>query len=170
MTMRTPDSAAGDSFDLGSVEAAVAVAIRAPSIYNTQPWWWDLRSDGLDLRADRSRQLAVVDPDGHSLLISCGASLALAKYGFQAAGWRAAIARLPDPADPDLVARLRPLDRAQPTRADLDRVAAAQRRQSDRRPYKPEPVPEKVIDHLRDSPPGPTSTSSLRWPSPTLIT
>jgi hypothetical protein len=38
MTMRTPDSAAGDSFDLGSVEAAVAVAIRAPSIYNTQPW------------------------------------------------------------------------------------------------------------------------------------
>ena len=37
MTIRTSDPAAGDSFDLGSVEAAVAVAIRAPSIYNTQP-------------------------------------------------------------------------------------------------------------------------------------
>ena len=151
MTIRTPDPAAGDSFDLGSVEAAVAVAIRAPSIYNTQPWWWDLRSDGLDLRADRSRQLTVVDPDAHSLLISCGAALALANYGLQAAGWSAAIARLPDPADPDLVARLRPLDRMQPTRADRDRVAAALRRQSDRRPYKPEPVPEKIIGHLRDA-------------------
>ena len=32
VTMRTPNPAAGDSFDLGSIEAAVAVASRAPSI------------------------------------------------------------------------------------------------------------------------------------------
>jgi hypothetical protein len=43
----------------------------------------------------------VVDPDGHSLLISCGAALALATYGLHAAAWPAAIARLSDPADPD---------------------------------------------------------------------
>lgn len=150
MTMGTPDSA-GDSFDLDSVEAAVAVAIRAPSIYNTQPWSWELTSDGLELRADRSRQLAVVDPDGHSLLISCGAALALTEYGLLAAGWRSTVIRLPDPADADLVASLRPLGRVQPTRSDLERVAAALRRQSDRRPYGAEPVPEKVIDHLRDA-------------------
>src|SRR6266516_3450420 len=49
--------------DRASVEAAVAVAIRAPSIHNTQPWAWRLSADGLALRADRSRQLAVADPD-----------------------------------------------------------------------------------------------------------
>src|SRR4051794_39294469 len=98
----SPSPEVAHPFDLASVEAAVTVAIRAPSIYNTQPWRWEFGSDGLDLRADRSRQLAVVDPDGHSLLISCGAALALARYGLRAAGWTVTTTRLPDPADPDL--------------------------------------------------------------------
>jgi nitroreductase len=137
--------------DLASVEAAVAVAIRAPSIYNTQPWRWEFGSGGLELRADRSRQLAVVDPDGHSLLISCGAALTLAGYGLRAAGWTVDIDRLPDPGDPDLLARLRPHSRLEPTQLDLDRVAAALRRHSDRRPFRPEPVPEYVIGRLREA-------------------
>jgi hypothetical protein len=82
-----------DPLDPASVEAAVAVAIRAPSIYNTQPWRWEFGPDGLDLRADRTRQLPVVDPDGHSLLISCGAALTLAGYGLRAAGWTVTTAR-----------------------------------------------------------------------------
>jgi nitroreductase len=138
-------------FDLESVEAAIAVAIRAPSIYNTQPWQWEFGSDRLDLRTDRSRQLAVVDPDGHSLLISCGAALALAIYGLRAAGWTVTITRLPDPADPDLLARVRPLSRAEPTQLDLDRVAAARRRQSDRRPFAADPVPPEAIEQLREA-------------------
>ena len=48
-------------------EAATAAG-HAPSIHNTQPWAWRLDADGLTLLADRSRQLAVADPDGHSLL------------------------------------------------------------------------------------------------------
>jgi nitroreductase len=136
-------------FDVASVEAAVAVAIRAPSIYNTQPWRWELGPHGLDLRADRSRQLAVVDPDGHSLLISCGAALMLGVYGLRAAGWTVDLTRLPDPDDPDRLARLRPTGRTEPSPLDLDRVAAALRRHSDRRPFRPDPVPDDVIDRLR---------------------
>src|SRR5919198_155491 len=49
--------------DRATAEAAVAVAVRAPSIHNTQPWAWRLSADGLALRADRSRQLSVADPD-----------------------------------------------------------------------------------------------------------
>jgi len=136
-------------FDLASVEAAVAVAIRAPSIYNTQPWRWEFGPHGLDLRADRSRQLAVVDPDGHSLLISCGAALTLACFGLRAAGWAVEITRLPDPGDADLLARMRPTGRIEPSPRDHDRVAAALRRHSDRRPFRPDPVPDDVVDMLR---------------------
>ena len=55
----------------------MALASRAPSLHNTQPWRWQLHEGVLDLRADRSRQLRVADPDGHSLLISCGAAAEL---------------------------------------------------------------------------------------------
>ena len=71
-----------------SVEAALAVAVRAPSIHNTQPWAWRLDPDGLVLRADRTRQLAVADPDGHSLLVSCGAALHLTEIALEAQGWQ----------------------------------------------------------------------------------
>jgi nitroreductase len=135
--------------DRRSAEAAVAVAIQAPSIYNTQPWCWELGPAGLALRADRSRQLAVADPDGHSLMISCGAALALAELGLRAEGWTVAVERLPDPADPDLLAWLRPQARVEPTPLDLDRVRASRSRHSDRRPYPAERIPEPVIERLR---------------------
>ncbi|MFD0821037.1 nitroreductase, partial [Micromonospora zhanjiangensis] len=37
-------------------------ALRAPSVFNTQPWRWRIGPDGLELHADRDRQLAATDP------------------------------------------------------------------------------------------------------------
>jgi nitroreductase len=151
LTDSTPAAVSGVAgpLDRRSAEAAVAVAIRAPSIYNTQPWCWELGPAGLALRADRSRQLAVADPDGHSLMISCGAALALAELGLRAEAWAVEVERLPDPADPDLLACLRPQARVEPTPLDLDRVRASRSRHSDRRPYRAEPIPGQVIERLR---------------------
>ncbi|PZS15464.1 MAG: nitroreductase [Pseudonocardiales bacterium] len=155
MTQQLPDQAtpaavrAAARFDLASVEAALAVAARAPSIYNSQPWRWELGPEGLTLRADRSRLLAVADPDGHSLVLSCGAALALAELGLRAAGWSVTVDRLPEAVDPDLLARLRPFERVEPSRLDADRVAAAWHRHSDRRPFAKGPVPPHVVDQLR---------------------
>jgi nitroreductase len=67
--------------DRTAAEDALAVAVRAPSIHNTQPWSWRLTPDRLVLRADRSRQLEVADPDGHSLLVSCLTELSLRAAG-----------------------------------------------------------------------------------------
>ena len=63
------------------VERAVSHGVRAPSIHNTQPWRWRYRHGVLDLFADRTRQLPALDPDGRSLLLSCGAALELARLG-----------------------------------------------------------------------------------------
>jgi nitroreductase len=140
---------AAGGFDLASVEAAVGVATRAPSIYNSQPWRWELGPEGLALRADQSRRVAVADPDGHSLVLSCGAALALAELGLRAAGWTVTVERLPDASDPDLLARLRPLERIDPQRRDADRVTAGWHRHSDRRPFTTDPVTPDVVERLR---------------------
>jgi len=54
---------------------AASLAGYAPSIHNTQPWRWRLAGDTLDLRLERSRVLAVTDPDDRLATLSCGAAL-----------------------------------------------------------------------------------------------
>src|SRR5690242_6274406 len=94
------------------VERAVSFGVRAPSIHNTQPWRWVYRPGVLELYADRSRQLPALDPDGRSLVLSCGAALELARLGFAAAGWQTEVDRVPDRHRPDLLARIRTVDRS----------------------------------------------------------
>jgi nitroreductase len=137
------------AFDRASVEAAVTIAARAPSIHNTQPWAWRFGRDGLVLRGDRTRQLAVADPDGHSLLVSCGAALHLTEVALRAQGWRVETTLLPDPADPDALARFRAITRGEPDAQSRTEIDAALRRRSDRRPFDPRPVPPEVVDALR---------------------
>jgi hypothetical protein len=139
----------GGRFDRATVEAALAVAVRAPSLHNTQPWAWRLGRDGLVLLADRTRQLDVADPDGHSLQVSCGAALHLTEIALRAAGWRVDTTMLPDPADPDTLAIFRPAGRQQPDDRTRVEVDAALRRRSDRRPFAQREVPADTFETLR---------------------
>jgi nitroreductase len=130
------------------VERAVSFGVRAPSIHNTQPWRWVYRAGVLELHADRSRQLPALDPDGRSVLLSCGAALELARVGFAAAGWRTEVDRLPDPDRPDLLARIRPVARAAVDGSVVARAEAAERRHTERRPFLVEPVADEAIRAL----------------------
>jgi hypothetical protein len=141
-------SSAAGGLDRTTVEAALEVAVRAPSIHNTQPWLWRLDADGLSLRADRSRQLAVADPDGHSLLVSCGAAAYLTELALRGAGWRVETTLLPDTAEPDLLAVFRPVGREQPDDTTVGRIEAALRRRSDRRPFAAHPVTAEEVEAL----------------------
>jgi len=135
--------------DRSSVEAALSVAVRAPSIHNTQPWRWRLEGDRLDLLADRSRQLEVADPDGHSLLVSCGAAAYLTELGLRAAGHQVQVQLLPEPADRDLLAQFTAVGRTEPSEQVTAQVEAALRRRSDRRPFAMRELPEDLIEQLR---------------------
>jgi nitroreductase len=131
------------------IAAVIASASRAPSVHNTQPWRWRLDGTVLDLLADRTRQLQVADPDGHSLLISCGAAAELTGLSLAAQGWSTTTALLPDPTDPDLLARFQLTSHGTPDLAADQRSAAASRRRSDRRVFGPEPIAPEVIERLR---------------------
>lgn len=84
----------------------VELAVRAPSLHNTQPWCFVLREGALELRADRSRQLPGTDPEGRQLTISCGAALFGARLGVRVLGYLPSVDLVPEDWQPDLLARV----------------------------------------------------------------
>ena len=131
------------------LESAADVALHAPSVFNTQPWRWRVTGDTLELHADPDRQLASTDPDGRLLLLSCGTALHHARTALAAAGWTCTVERLPDPAQPDLLARVH-LGHSGPADPEAGRMATAiGRRRTDRRPFGDQPVSAQTLTRLR---------------------
>ncbi len=81
-------------------------AILAPSNRNTQPWLWRLTDEGLELYADTSRSLPLVDPNDRELFIACGAALFNLRVALRYFGYEFETHILPDEGAPDLLARL----------------------------------------------------------------
>src|SRR5690348_5436941 len=53
----------------------VEAAMHAPSVLNTQPWWFSTADREISLHADVDRRLRVADPPGREMMISCAAAL-----------------------------------------------------------------------------------------------
>ncbi len=127
---------------------AAGQARLAPSVHNSQPWRFVMTDDSLEIHADRDRQLAVLDPTGRQLLISCGCALLNARTAVAARGYQPIVERFPDSARPDLVARLR-LPQQQPRWVALGALDQfVPRRRTSRTPYLDEVIPPPVIDDL----------------------
>jgi nitroreductase len=133
--------------EYGALEAAARDALLAPSVFNTQPWQWRIAGTALELRADWSRQLTTTDPDGHSLLLSCGAALHHARVSLSAAGWRVSVDRI----DVDALARICLLEPAPPDPAAGVLREAIHRRRTDRRPFADERVPAHLLRALAEA-------------------
>jgi hypothetical protein len=130
---------------------------RAPSVFNTQPWWFriiaddridvcarvgegsayqHLREHGLEL-IDEDRRLSSVDPGSRELIMSCGAAVYNLRLAIRAAGHDLAVHLLPYPQDRSVLAtveivtsRIHP-----PTYSQQELYDAIPRRHSDRWPY-----------------------------------
>ncbi|MEH0844012.1 nitroreductase family protein [Micromonospora sp. CPCC 205711] len=133
------------------LEAAARLSLYAPSVFNTQPWRWRITGELLELRADPTRQLASTDPDGRLLALSCGAVLHHARVALAGAGWAVDVARLPDPAEPTLLARLRATGPGVLDLAAARLTDAIPRRRTDRRAYGDRPVPAELLARLREA-------------------
>ncbi|MCF6387258.1 nitroreductase family protein [Mycobacterium sp. MBM] len=130
--------------DAETVQAALALAVRAPSIHNSQPWRWRVGPHSLHLYADRTLHLAATDPDGRDLILSCGLVLDHCAVALAALGWQAKIHRFPTPADRDHLASVE-YSRHRPTEVDIALAAAIPTRRTDRRQYSSWPVPPSHI-------------------------
>jgi nitroreductase len=126
--------------DAGTIRTVLALASRAPSVHNTQPWRWLVGAERLHLYSDVSRHLPNTDPDGRDLILSCGAALNHCVVALAAVGWRAKVARLPDPDDHSHLAAIE-VSRSNADSLDVTLAAAIPRRRTDRRHYSSWPVP-----------------------------
>jgi hypothetical protein len=135
-----------------ALRRAAVRATRAPSIHNTQPWRFALEGGVLEVHADWSRQLRVLDPSGRQLILSCGCAVFNARAALAGSGYPARVERFPDPTRPGLVARIVVGESHQPIDdgfAELDR--AIDDRNTNRREFMDENVSDQVVETLIDA-------------------
>jgi nitroreductase len=129
------------------LEQAATAALHAPSVFNTQPWSWRIDGDTMELHADASRRLDTTDRDGRLLALSCGATLHHALTKLAALGWSFDVSRLPDPAQPSLLARVHLGSPVPPASVRL--ADAIPQRRTDRRPFGARTVADEELTKLR---------------------
>lgn len=130
--------------DVETVRSALSLAIRAPSVSNSQPWLWRVGEESLHLYANPNLHLRYTDPDTRDLMLSCGAALNHCAIAFAALGWQSKIHRFPNSAAPNHVAAIE-LHRYPATEVDVTLAAAIPQRHTDRRRYSSRPMPADAI-------------------------
>ncbi|MGA8114007.1 MAG: nitroreductase [Actinocatenispora sp.] len=131
---------------------AALAALKAPSIFNSQPWRWRLHDGVAELWLERERQLKSVDPEGRLATLSCGIALHHAGTALRALGYLPRIDRFPDPAHADLLAVLGEGAAHRPTPRDLRDAQTLRVRRTDRRPYDSErAIPAGQLATVRDA-------------------
>ena len=133
--------------DPGTARRVVDLACRAPSVHNTQPWWWRITGDRIELHADHSRRLRLADPEGRSLVVSCGAALHHATVAAAGLGLDTSIERCPDASDPDHLATVR-LGTGDARTVDARSLDVLDARCTDRRRFTSWPVPDQRLADL----------------------
>jgi nitroreductase len=129
----------------------VQAAGLAPSVHNTQPWRFVSGPGHLELHADPSRQLKVLDPDGRQLHLSCGAALFHARVAARALGLGVQVHLLPDPAQPSHLADLVLTPGTPGTAAEIRLATAILERHTHRGRFEDRAVPAAVLEVLRDT-------------------
>jgi hypothetical protein len=142
MTTLTADRA------VSALRRAAVRATLAPSVHNTQPWRLRLTKDGrLDIYADRSRQLPVLDPTSRQLLISCGCAVMNARVSLAGSGTGVRVEHAEHPLRQDPLASVSPSgDPVDSALAALDPVIEL--RQTNRRQFSDEQLPDQVMSTL----------------------
>ncbi len=127
-------------------------AILAPSSHNTQPWAFRIGTSHVDLFADRSRRLSVVDPDDRELTISCGAALYYLRLAAHCFGFRVTVEPVPDRSEPDLLARVRIApDGDAASTEEHALLTAIPRRRTNRATFAQRPAPPHLLDALGEA-------------------
>src|SRR5438552_4397596 len=117
-----------------AVRSCIQAAVAAPSIYNTQPWRFRVQRDRVDVFADRSRRLDVIDPRGRELLLSVGAAILNLRVAILASG-RLATTTLLNTDELDLAAQVGIGPASPPSHTVLALAEAVSKRRTNRAPY-----------------------------------
>ncbi|HUA42052.1 MAG TPA: hypothetical protein VMA32_10820 [Streptosporangiaceae bacterium] len=135
------------------VEEVLRAAIAAPSLYNSQPWRFEVGDAGATVRLslDPARLLRVADPHARAAHIACGAALFNLRMAAAVGGSRVIVRVIPDSDKASLLAwiQLSGTHRAEVWEREL--CAAIPRRQTNRGPFNNRLVPPGVRAELAEA-------------------
>jgi hypothetical protein len=127
----------------------VTSAHAAASVLNTQPWIFEVTSDGVSIEADESRSLPITDPEGRQRIMSCGCAALNLRLAVAALPREPRLEAFPEGDAGRQVARVH-IGRARvPTTEETRMYAAIPRRRTNRRPFSPEPPAPAALEHLQ---------------------
>lgn len=128
----------------------IKYAILAPSGHNTQPWSFKIDEEAMliNVYADRTRALPVIDPDDRELVISCGAALTNLMAAMKYFEYIPEITFLPDISDNDLLATIRPLVGYDPDKNDKKLFKAIKLRHTNRLPFAEDKIDGYILQKL----------------------
>jgi len=123
-------------------------AILAPSGHNTQPWLFRISQNSIELYADRTRRLPIVDPQDRELIIGCGCALYFLKIAARKFAYRAQVNEFPDPTSNDLLASINIFPAEQPSSDELKLFDAILRRHTNRNKFETRELSQETINRL----------------------
>jgi nitroreductase len=150
------------AFDLRpQAEALAEVARWAPSLHNAQPWAFRVGPESVDVLLDRSRLLPVADPTSRQAYLGLGAAVFLLRLKLSTLDQRVRVEPWPEPAEPDLVARLSTSGQRRATDAERRLLAAVAARRTVRTPFPRHDVPVPLRVAWRED--AEREGAGLRW-------
>lgn len=138
-----------DLLNRATFEQAVAAGIRAPSMYNAQPWRFRRADGAIEAYIDPAQRPPVADPNGWAARIALGAAVANVRLALCAAGLASEVSIRA--ADDSVRVVVRPTARQAAAPVDLALCDAIGSRRSHRRPFSPALVPNNARAHLADA-------------------
>ncbi len=125
-------------------------AILAPSSHNAQPWTFHATSEGVEIRADYSRRLAVVDPDDRELMLGLGAAIANLRIAAAHFGFETTILQTRNAETPGMIAFVAFRETSQTDEELRTLFPAIKQRHTNRQPFEHEPVEPEVLERICD--------------------
>jgi hypothetical protein len=123
-------------------------AILAPSAQNAQPWLFRVEGQSVEVYADRSRALPIVDPSNRQLVMGCGAALLNLLVAIRRFGYSDVTEVLPEGPDSDLLARVRIEPAESPSEETHALFDAITERRTNRRAFSERPIGYQIADEL----------------------
>lgn len=132
------------------VHRLVSAAIAAPSLHNSQPWWFRSRGGELELHLDPDRAVPVIDPRGRAMHIACGAALFNLRLALRTAGHRPIVRTFPGSGH-TLLAIVGGEPWTEPSARQRELYAAITERRTNRNPYDRIHLPARVLNELEEA-------------------
>jgi hypothetical protein len=127
----------------------VDAAVWAPSVYDTQPWWFGTRGSTVTVHADAERRLNVADPDGREMYISCGAALYTLRLAVRDLGRTPEVRLRSDPRHPGLIADVGVGPARPATAEERQAYSHIRRRNTHHGGFRPGGLPIGLLQSLR---------------------